>query len=95
MNIEWHDAQNRSEHYKKVKKERYDELLEEIENSDSSMLSYLDLVHYAGELNDCNVRKEQYDVSEIRRMLLNGNNDKYDLFSSFVDSEDDDIIDFY
>lgn len=76
---------------------RFEEYMEEIKTSNPLALTASDFEFYAGQLNHYNPdKKKKYTSNDVRRMMMEGKGiDAFDVMQSFIDAEDDSIIDFY
>lgn len=76
---------------------RFEEYMEEIKTSNPLALSASDFEFYAGQLNHYNPdKKKTYTSNDVRRMMMKDKDvDAFDMIQSFIDAEDDSIIDFY
>lgn len=77
--------------------EAFNEVMEEIKISDFSMLSFLDVQHYADKLNEYNPdrKAKKFKANDVRELNVKAGNSRYDMINSFVDSDSDDIFDFF
>lgn len=78
-------------------KRRFDYLIDEIDNSNPQYLTASDFEYYASELTDTDPSENVWSANDVRRRMLNNypELDSYDLIDTFIDSESDDIIDFF
>jgi len=76
---------------------RFEYLIEEIETSTPEGLTASDFSYYASELSDTDPSAKEWTANEVRELMLKNNPDldRFDLIDSFIDSETDDIIDFF
>lgn len=101
--ITWNQALNEFENHKERNETRYKNLLNEIETSSPTALTASDFNFYSAELNECNIREEDYTPNEVRRMMMYGYSkdekhervSSFDMLESFIDDETDSIFDFY
>lgn len=94
--IEWHDALQQNEAFKKHSIERFSYLMEELKQSNPTILTARDYHYYAEELTHNSPDGKTYSANECRRICLdNSDYDIFDMLESFQDDDTDDIIDFY
>ena len=94
--IHWNQAQQISKEVKASNKTEFKRLLEEIENSNPTVLDYNDFAYYASKLNSCNATDTNYESNDIRRiMMTNYNCNPSDMLENLIGSDQDDIFDFY
>ena len=76
---------------------KFHETIEEIKTSDFSVLSFLDVQHYTNVLNETNPDKkaDKYTANDVRRMNVREQNDHTSMMMTFIDSDNDDIFDFF
>jgi hypothetical protein len=76
---------------------RFEEYMQEIKDSNPLALSASDFEYYAGQLNYYNPDKnKKYTSNDVRRMMMKDKDiDAFDMIQSFMDAEDDSIIDFF
>lgn len=94
--IEWHEAIEQNEAFKNNSIERFYYLMEELKQSNPTMLSASDFHYYAEELTRNSPDGKTYSANDCRRICLdNSDYDAFDMLESFQDDDTDDIIDFY
>lgn len=86
--INWTQAERIQEIAQVKKDAQYLEALEDVKTSDFSMLSFMDVAHYAEILG--------ITANEVRELnMKHTGSSKYDMIDSFLESDTDDFIDFY
>lgn len=94
--IEWHEALQQNEAFKKKSIERFSYLMEELKQSSPTMLTANDFHYYSEELTYHSPDNKVYSANDCRRICLdNSDCDIFDVLESFQDDDTDDIIDFY
>lgn len=76
---------------------RFDYILDEVDTSSPEILDARDFAYYANELTNHDPDGKVWTSNEVRERMLKNNPelDRYALIDSFIDSEYDDIIDFF
>lgn len=76
---------------------RFDYILDEIQTSTPECLDARDFAYYANELTNHDPAGKTWTSNEVRERMLKNNPelDRYDLIDSFIDSETDDLFDFF
>lgn len=94
--IHWNQAQQISKEVKASNQTAFKRLMDEIQTSNPTVLDYSDFAYYASELNNCNVSEKPYDSNDIRRIMMSNQNcSSLEMLGTFINSDQDDIIDFY
>lgn len=102
IEITWQQANEDFEENKVVNLVEEQRLIKEIEESDFSMYDANDINYYANELNsvtdrlNSNGKPDPYTPNEIRRMNMRAQGlNSFDVLNTFMDDDEDFIIDFY
>lgn len=75
---------------------RFEEYIQEIKDSNPLVLSASDFEYYAWKLEEYCPEGKTYTSNDVRRMMMKDKDiDAFDMIQSFMDAEDDSIIDFY
>lgn len=79
--------------------EKFKHYKDEIERSDFSMLDFRDVAYYAKTLTEHDPTGKEWTRNDVRRLNqiseLSHTPDAYSYLNSFVDSDTDDVLDFY
>jgi len=100
--ISWQQAEENYEQRKDLNLEEEKRLIKEIEESNFQMLDANDVNYYASALNEVsnrlnsNGKPDPYTPNDVRRMNMEAKGlNSFDLLNTFMDDDEDFIIDFY
>ena len=94
--IIWSQAKQLSAETIEANKIKFNHTLQEIKESDFSMLDYLDVAYYAQILTQCDPDQDTWEANDVRRLnMANTKANSFDIINTFENDDSDEIIDFY
>ena len=96
LTITWQQAKSRTDHYKQINRQKFNETKQEVQESNFEILSFMDVSYYAEKLSQHDPSGKDWSANDVRRLNQETTGvSAYSFIDSFEGSNGDEIIDFY